>query len=121
VNRKFQTLESGIRTAIVAEGHDGNVTYDNDGNLLTDQESNVEGLTSKVYFYNTRNFLTQTVLTNSTASTNLTVSYSYDVLGNRISQTTINQQLTTNITTYVVNPNASLSQVLVREKNVSVP
>jgi RHS repeat-associated protein len=92
------------------------VTYDNDGNLLTDEESNAQGLMSKAYSYNARNFLTQTVLTNSTASTNLTVSYSYDVLGNRISSTVAGGGDPGTVT-FVVNPNASLSQVLVREKN----
>jgi RHS repeat-associated protein len=60
--------------------------------------------------YNTRNFLIRVDSSNSWAE------FSYDVSGNRIGSITHQSSLiTTN--SYTVNPNSSLSQVLMRDKN----
>jgi RHS repeat-associated protein len=76
-----------------------NVTMDLDGNLISGP---VTSDTFTNYTYDARNRLL-----NAGGVTN-----SYDALNNRIGQT-----VGTNTTTYVVNPNAKLPQVLMRVKN----
>ncbi len=82
------------------------VTYDDDGNLMLNPaaENNPSN-----FVYNARNFLTSVDGGSNSTST----VYTYDVAGNRVGLITDNSS-TNN---YIVNPAASLSQVLVREKN----
>lgn len=82
------------------------VTYDEDGNLLSGPTSASEPTN---FVYNARNQLTSAAGGSNSTST----VYRYDALGNRIQQITDNS-ITNN---YTINPNASLSQVLVRKKN----
>ncbi len=82
-----------------------NVTVDLDGNLTSGPLTND---TFAAYTYDARNRLT---IVGGTSSTSPTTN-SYDAMNNRIGQT-----FGTNVTTFVVNPNARLPQVLMRIKN----
>ncbi len=94
------------------------MTYDDDNRLATfnstavtnDSDGNITGApltngTFATYTYDARNRL---VGTTSTAS----LTYGYDPTGSRTSITN-----GTNVTRFIINPNAALSQVLIRGKN----
>ena len=87
----LQTFDADNRLASV----DGNLTtYDADGNLLL-----IDGTTPQIFSYDARNRLTG----------HDGITYTYDAEDRRIGLTD-----SSGATTYVVNPNAALDQVLVR-------
>ncbi len=83
----------------IATFNGNNVTYDLDGNLTSGPGTNNTFIS---YTYDARNRLVGTL---STAS----VTYGYDPAGNRVGLTN-----GANVTRFVINPNAALSQVLMR-------
>jgi RHS repeat-associated protein len=98
-----------------------NMTYDDDNRLLTvnglsvtnDPDGNLTyaPLTNGVFATQTFDARNRLITVGGTSSTSPTTN-TYDALNNRIGQ-----NYGTNVTTYVVNPNANLSQVLMRIKN----
>lgn len=86
----------------------GPVTHDDDGNMIVGPMAYLptSGVLNQSYDYDARNRLTRTV--NSQPSTN---SYGYDPAGQRTAITN-----GANVTRFVVNPNAPLSQLLMRIK-----
>ncbi len=97
--RRTMTYDDDNR---IATFNGNNVTYDADGNLTSGPGTNNTFIS---YTYDARNRLVGTL---STAS----VTYGYDPAGNRVGLTN-----GASVTTFVVNPNAGLSQVFMRIKS----
>ena len=86
----------------LATFNSGNITNDSDGNMLWGPLTND---TFANYTFDSRNRLVRTTSTSS-------FDFAYDALGNRLAITN-----GTNLTRFVINPNAKLSQDLIRVKN----